>query len=130
MRGSDLGLVARRIANAGAPAEIGSTAVSAELARALVEKPNGGSYVARTAMDGIERANAYRRVGRHPLLVLLLIATPADMAIPLPGRTGEVPLHVVPLDFVVRAAHAIGRHPSSPGRTFHLADPSPPSARR
>jgi nucleoside-diphosphate-sugar epimerase len=64
------------------------------------------------------------------LLVLLLIATPADLTIPLPGRTGDVPLHVVPLDYVVRAAHAIGRHPEAPGRTFHLADPSPPSARR
>jgi hypothetical protein len=64
------------------------------------------------------------------LLVLLLIATPADLAIPLPGRTGDVPLHVVPLDYVVRASRAIGLNPSAPGRTFHLADPNPPSARR
>ncbi len=75
LRGSDLGLLARRTAHAGAPPEIGSTTVSAELARALVEKPNGGSYVARTAMDGIERANAYRRVGRHPLLVIVGLST-------------------------------------------------------
>lgn len=89
VRGSDLGLVARRIANAGAPAEIGSTAVSAELARALVEKPNGGSYVARTAMDGIERANAYRRVGRHPLLVIVGLSTD-DFLGPWRVQTTEV----------------------------------------
>ena len=63
------------------------------------------------------------------LLVLLIIAAPAEIAIPLPGR-GEVPLNVVPVDFVVRAAHAIGRHRLAPGRTFHLADPRPLPARQ
>jgi thioester reductase-like protein len=62
------------------------------------------------------------------LLVLLVVATPAEIAIPFPGK-GDSPLNVVPLEYVVRAAHAIGRHPSSPGRTFHLADPNPLSAR-
>jgi nucleoside-diphosphate-sugar epimerase len=64
------------------------------------------------------------------LLILLLIATPPDISIPMPGNSGDVPVHVVPIDYVVRAAHAIGRHPAAPGRTFHIADPSPPSARR
>lgn len=63
------------------------------------------------------------------LLVLLLVATPPEIAVPLPGK-GDAPLHVVPIDFVVRAAHAIGRHPSAIGRTFHLADPHPLTARR
>lgn len=62
------------------------------------------------------------------LLVLLVVATPADIAIPFPGK-GETPLNVVPLDYVVKAAHAIGRHPSSRGRTFHITDPNPLSAR-
>lgn len=64
------------------------------------------------------------------LLVLLLIATPPDLAIPLPGATGDVPLHIVPIDYAVRAAYAIGNHPTAPGRTFHIADPNPPTARR
>jgi thioester reductase-like protein len=63
------------------------------------------------------------------LLVLLIVATPADIAIPIPGK-GEAPLNIVPIDFVVRAAHAIGKSPAAPGRTFHLADPHPLSARR
>ena len=63
------------------------------------------------------------------LLMLLIVATPADIAIPLPGK-GDQPLNIVPVDYVVKAAHAIGRHPAAPGRTFHLADPHPLSARR
>ena len=62
------------------------------------------------------------------LLVLLILATPAEIAIPLPGK-GEAPFNVVPIDFVIRASHAIGRHPSAPGGTFHIADPHPLSAR-
>jgi thioester reductase-like protein len=63
------------------------------------------------------------------LLVLLILATPAEIAIPLPGK-GDAPLNIVPIDFVIRASHAIGRHESAPGNTFHLADPQPLSARR
>jgi nucleoside-diphosphate-sugar epimerase len=63
------------------------------------------------------------------LLVLLIVATPAEIAIPFPGK-GDAPLNIVPVDFVVRAAHAVGRAPGAAGRTFHLADPHPLSARR
>jgi nucleoside-diphosphate-sugar epimerase len=63
------------------------------------------------------------------LLVLLAVATPPEIAIPVPGR-GDTPLNIVPLEFVVRAAHAIGRSPEAPGHTFHLADPHPLSALR
>ncbi|MGK4007295.1 SDR family oxidoreductase [Sorangium sp. So ce1036] len=63
------------------------------------------------------------------LLVLLIMAAPPDIAIPMPGR-GDVPLNIVPIDFVVRAAHAIGLHRLAPRRTFHIADPHPLSARR
>ena len=58
------------------------------------------------------------------LFVLLLLAAPADLALPI-GARGEGPLHIVPVDFVVRAACAIGRDPRAPGRTFHLVDPQP-----
>lgn len=63
------------------------------------------------------------------LLVLLILAAPAEVAIPLPAK-GDAPLNIVPVDFVVRAAHAIGLDPRAVGRTFHLADPRPLSARR
>jgi nucleoside-diphosphate-sugar epimerase len=63
------------------------------------------------------------------LLVLFIVATPSEIAIPFPGK-GDSPLNIVPIDFVVQAAHAIGRAPGAPGRTFHLADPHPLAARR
>jgi thioester reductase-like protein len=63
------------------------------------------------------------------LLILLLLTAPADVSLPLPGR-GDEPLNLVPADYVARAAHAIGRDKRSAGRTFHLVDPTPLSARR
>jgi thioester reductase-like protein len=63
------------------------------------------------------------------LLILLIVTSPPDFALPLPGR-GDSPLHLVPIDYVVKAAHRIGRDPRAPGRTFHIADPSPLTARR
>ena len=63
------------------------------------------------------------------LLIVLILTAPPDFALPLPGR-GGAPLPLVPVDYVARAAHAIGRDPRSAGRTFHLVDPSPLPARR
>jgi nucleoside-diphosphate-sugar epimerase len=62
-------------------------------------------------------------------LILLLLNSPAELAVPLPA-SGDVPLNLVPIDFVARAAHHIGRDPRAPGRTFHLVDPAPLPARR
>jgi nucleoside-diphosphate-sugar epimerase len=63
------------------------------------------------------------------LLIVLILTAPPDFALPLPGR-GDAPLPLVPVDYVARAAHAIGRDPRAPGRTFHLVDPNPLAARR
>jgi len=63
------------------------------------------------------------------LLILLLLTSPPDFALPLPGR-GDAPLNLVPIDFVVRAARAVGLDARAIGKTFHLVDPSPLSARR
>jgi thioester reductase-like protein len=63
------------------------------------------------------------------LLVLLIVSSPQDLPVPLPTR-GDALLHVVPIDYVVKAAHYIGRHPRAIGRTFHLADPRPLTVRR
>jgi thioester reductase-like protein len=62
-------------------------------------------------------------------LILLIVTSPSDFALPLPGG-GDTLLNLVPIDYVVRAAHAIGRNPRAVGRTFHLADPAPLTARR
>lgn len=63
------------------------------------------------------------------LLILLMLSSPVDLRVPLPGR-GDVPLHLVPIDYVVDAGYAISTDPRSVGRTFHIVDENPPTARR
>jgi thioester reductase-like protein len=62
-------------------------------------------------------------------LAILLVASPLVVPIPWPGDA-IAPLNVVPVDFVVDAAVAIGRDPAGAGRTVHVVDPAPLSARR
>jgi thioester reductase-like protein len=62
-------------------------------------------------------------------LAILLVASPLAVPLPLPGDA-VAPLNVVPVDFVVDAALAIGEDPAGAGRTVHLVDPAPLSARR
>jgi thioester reductase-like protein len=63
------------------------------------------------------------------LVIVLIVTSPADFALPLPGR-GDAPLNLVPADYVARASRIIGLDPRSPGRTFHVVDPAPLTARR
>jgi thioester reductase-like protein len=63
------------------------------------------------------------------LLFLLVVTSPPELALPLPGR-GDEPLNLVPIDWVARAAVAIGRDSRARGRTFHLVDPNPLPVRR
>jgi thioester reductase-like protein len=62
-------------------------------------------------------------------LAILLVASPLSMPLPLPGDA-VAPLNVVPVDFVVDAACTLAEHPDAAGKTVHLVDPSPLSARR
>ena len=82
-----------------------------------------------TTLVGDSKSGEVDRFDGPYLLILLIVTSPPDFALPLPGR-GDSLLHVVPIDYVVRAAHALGRDPRAPGRTFHVADPSPLTARR
>lgn len=75
LRMSDLALVARHSNPPTPRTGIGSRNVSAELSAALASQPRGGAFLAATALDGIERASAYRQVGSWPLIVLAGIAT-------------------------------------------------------
>jgi len=62
-------------------------------------------------------------------LILLIVTSPPELPLPLPGR-GDTFLNLVPIDYVVRAASAISRDPRAKGRTFHIGDPAPLTARR
>lgn len=60
--------------------------------------------------------------------ILVLASSPAAIPIPLPGE-GSAPLNLVPVDYVVDAVHAISAQPETIGKTFHIVDPNPQSAR-
>lgn len=77
---------------------------------------------------GDSRTGEVDRFDGPYLLILLVVTSPPDLAIPLPGR-GDEPLNLVPIDWVARASVAIGRDPCARGRTFHLVDPEPLTAR-
>ena len=62
-------------------------------------------------------------------LGMLLVLSPLVLPLPLPGN-GVAPLNVVPVDFVVAATWALANRASAVGRTVHLVDPNPMSARR
>jgi len=62
-------------------------------------------------------------------LGILLVMSPLMVPLPLPGN-GVAPLNVIPVDFLVQAVWTLSRDPRAAGKTFHLVDPNPMSARR
>jgi thioester reductase-like protein len=62
-------------------------------------------------------------------LVLLLLNSPKELALPMPSR-GDAALNIVPVDYVVAASHQLGLDARTPGGTYHLVDPTPLPARR
>ncbi len=58
-----------------------------------------------------------------------LVISPLRVPVPLPGD-GSFPLNVVPSDFVVEAMIELAFQKGAEGKTFHLVDPNPMSARK
>jgi len=58
-----------------------------------------------------------------------LVTSPLRVPLPLPGD-GSFPLNVVPSDFVVEAMIELAFRKEAEGKTFHLVDPNPMSARK
>lgn len=75
MRDLGLRLVARHPDPGGAASAIGSANVSGQLRDVLRSDPESGTYIAATALDGIERVNAYQRVGELPFYVIVGISS-------------------------------------------------------
>jgi thioester reductase-like protein len=63
------------------------------------------------------------------MLILLMLGSPVDLRVPLPGR-GDQALNLVPIDYVVDAGVAIASDTRSAGHTFHLVDEAPLTVRR
>jgi nucleoside-diphosphate-sugar epimerase len=62
-------------------------------------------------------------------LGMLLVMSPLVLPLPLPGN-GVAPLNVIPVDFAVEATWSFAQNPKAIGKTVHLVDPNPMSARR
>ncbi len=62
-------------------------------------------------------------------LLSLMLRMPTEIPVFLPG-TGVVPFNIVPIDYVVNAAWVLAYEPAACGRTFHLTDPNPVSAKQ
>lgn len=82
-----------------------------------------------TVVIGDSRTGEFDELDGLYLLILLVVTSPPDFTLPLPGR-GDQLLNLVPVDYVVRAARRLGELREARGRTFHLGDPSPCSALR
>jgi signal transduction histidine kinase len=72
IRTADLALVHRYPETRNA---VGSKEVSKQLRDMVAAHPKGSDYLAATALDGIERSNAYRLLERFPFYVIVGIAT-------------------------------------------------------
>lgn len=82
-----------------------------------------------TIIVGDSQTGEVDRLDGPYYLILLIVTSPPDFPLPMPTRPDAF-LHLVPVDYYVRAACAIGRDPRAPGRTFHIGDPAPLTARR
>jgi len=99
-----------------------------ELVRAAMAKGLRATILRPSILVGDSQTGEIDRLEGPYLLILLMLSTPVDLRVPLPGR-GEIPLNLVPIDYVVDAGCAIACDPRSVGRTFHLVDPRPATAR-
>lgn len=89
LRSATMQLIARHTGQQDRPAPIGSTSVSAELQAAVLVRPDSGSFIARTPLDGIERATAYYRLPDAGWLVLVGLGT-ADFLAPWHSQVRQV----------------------------------------
>lgn len=78
---------------------------------------------------GDSRTGAVDRPDRPYYRAFQLVTSPVRAAVPLPVD-GSFPLNVVPTDFVVEAVAYLAFVAEAEGRTFHLVDPNPMSARK
>jgi nucleoside-diphosphate-sugar epimerase len=78
--------------------------------------------VGESATGEIDRFDGIYAMG------ILVVTSPMSVPLPLPGP-GTAPLNLVPVDFVTAAAMRLALDERAAGKTFHLVDPNPLSAR-
>jgi nucleoside-diphosphate-sugar epimerase len=76
---------------------------------------------------GDSRTGATQKYDGPYFVIRLLLRQPGLAVLPVPGDPEATRLNVVPRDFVLDALEHLGRLPHAAGRTYHLADPEPPT---
>jgi thioester reductase-like protein len=76
---------------------------------------------------GDSATGATRKYDGPYFVIRWILRQPGVALLPVVGDPGRHALNVVPSDFVVDAMAALAANPASRGRTYQLADPSPPS---
>lgn len=89
LRSPTMKLITRRTGEPDAPTLVGSSRISPELEDMVRRQPDAGSYIAHTALDGVERATAYRRLPDTGMLVLVGLGT-ADFLLPWQAQVRQV----------------------------------------
>ncbi len=79
--------------------------------------------VGDTATGEVDRFDGVYAMG------ILIVTSPISVPLPLPGP-GLGPLHLVPVDYLTRAVCHLAVDERAIGKTFHVVDPNPLSARR
>ncbi len=64
----------------------------------------------------------------YPWLVFI-DRSPEELVVPVPQRA-DATVQIVPIDFVVQAAHYLSARPAAYGKRYHLVDPAPPTLRQ
>ena len=77
---------------------------------------------------GDSRTGEIRRYDGPYHLISVLMNSPFDLQLPLPGR-GVGPFHLVPIDYVIDAGYWLGQAEEAVSKTFHLVDPCALSGR-
>ncbi|MEM1350176.1 MAG: SDR family oxidoreductase [Myxococcota bacterium] len=78
---------------------------------------------------GDSRTGEIDKLAGPYFLISAIMMMPPNVPTVMPGR-GDKPLNAVPIDFVTEAMWRISLRDDTAGRTFHLCDPNPLSARK
>ncbi|BCS54622.1 EAL domain-containing protein [Geobacter sp. SVR] len=75
MREPDLGQIIRYPEPNGLDSAIGNKIVSAEFAKMLQDRPERGTFSARTGLDSIHRTVSYRKIVKYPAYIIVGLST-------------------------------------------------------
>jgi len=75
LRDSDLGIITRYPATGTPESIIGFKSVSPEFMAAFRAKPDSGTFISTSPLDGIQRTVSYSKAGKWPLMVLVALST-------------------------------------------------------